>query len=236
MDISDSLEKSIEVVAKHINEKNNENYRITVIQEPTNPETPQYFEITPFKQIDESDCKFYAIDGSYNSQQFYNGVSIGLYTAGYICYHKGQQQRLNDSDDHLVFGKSYHPKIILVLHESHRHAIYDELLTLEPVKNLLSFFKDSPENIFPYSKDAVCTTLSTLLSFAQEILEWSLVLEIANLDITSKNDYILKDGSLRSLNIKQPYLVKLGKYLKDKGAYIQPGSAPHSLPKSSAGV
>jgi len=51
-----------------------------------------------------------------------------------------------------------------------------------------------------------------LLDFCQEILEWSLIHEILNSNKLKSGDFILKDGTLRSLNIKQKYLVKLGKF------------------------
>jgi hypothetical protein len=73
---------------------------------------------------------------------------------------------------------------------------------------------DSPENIFPYTKEAVVAGgISTLLGFCQEILEWSLVYEIACRPEVQPYDFILRDGTLRSLNIKQKYLVKLGRFL-----------------------
>ena len=65
-------DNAIEQVAKHINKRNNKTYQIPVVGIDTNPETPQYFEIIPFDKIDDSERNFYAIDGSYNSQQFFN--------------------------------------------------------------------------------------------------------------------------------------------------------------------
>lgn len=44
--------------------------------------------------------------------------------------------------------------------------------------------------------------------------------EIANFEETTQNSFILKDGTLRSLQIKQTSLVKIGKYLADKGIII----------------
>jgi len=211
---------AVELVAHYINEKVNKPSPIPVIGNPDNPETPQIFEIIPFDKIDKTDKNFYAIDGSYNSQQFYNGVSIGIYNAGYICYRGGEQIRMNDTDDPIILGKGYYPQNILITNEEHLHAIYDELLNLEPVKNVIEFFQDSPDNIFPYKKDIVCSNLSTLLSFAQEVLEWSLVYEITNRSEIRKGDFILRDGTLRSLNIKQNYLVELGKFVHEKGIII----------------
>ena len=213
-------DKAIDLVAHHINERSNKNYSIPVIGNPNNPETPQIFEIMPFDKIDKSERSFYAIDGSYNSQQFYNGVSIGIYNAGYICYKGGKQIRMNDIDDLIILGKAYYPQNILITNKEHLFAIYDELISFEPIKNIIEFFNDSTENIFPYKKEAVCLNLSTLLSFAQEVLEWSLVYEIANRSEIRKDDFILRDGPLRSLNIKQKHLVKLGKFLYEKGIII----------------
>ena len=213
-------DNAVDLVAHHINERSNKNYSIPVIGNPNNPETPQIFEIIPFDEIDRTDTRFYAIDGSYNSQQFYNGVSIGIYNAGYICYKAGKPIRMNDADDPIILGKAYYPQNILVTNEQHLFAIYDELLNLQPIKNLIEFFQDSTDNIFPYKKAVVCSNLSTLLSFAQEILEWSMVYEIANRSEIRESDFILRDGTLRSLNIKQKYLVRLGKFLHEKGIII----------------
>lgn len=213
-------DNAVNLVAHHINERSNKNYSIPVIGNPNNPETPQIFEIIPFDEIDKTDRSFFAIDGSYSSQQFYNGVSIGVYNAGYICYKGGNQVRMNDTDDPIMFGKAYYPQNILITNEDHLFAIYDELLNLEPIRKLIEFFQNSPENIFPYKREVVCSNLSTLLSFAQEILEWSLVYEIANRSEIRKDDFILRDGTLRSLNIKQKFLVELGKYLHEKGIII----------------
>ena len=213
-------DNAVDLVAHHINERSNKNYSIPVIGNPDNPETPQIFEIVPFDKIDKTERNFYAIDGSYNSQQFYNGVSIGIYNAGYICYKGGKQIRMNDTDDPIILGKAYYPQNILITNEEHLFAIYDELLNLQSTKNLMEFFYDSPDNIFPYKKGVVCSSLSTLLSFAQEVLEWSLVYEIANRSEIREGDFILRDGTLRSLNIRQKYLVKLGKFLHEKRIII----------------
>jgi hypothetical protein len=213
-------DNTVELVAHYINERSSKNYSIPVIGNPHNPETPQIFEIIPFDKIDKTDRSFYAIDGSYNSQQFYNGVSIGIYNAGYICYKGGKQIRMNDMDDPIILGKGYYPQNILITNEEHLFAIYDELLNLEPVKNMMIFLNDLPENIFGYSKELICSNLSKLLSFAQEILEWSLVYEVANRNEIKNDDFILRDGTLRSVNIKQKYLVELGKFLHKKGIIL----------------
>jgi hypothetical protein len=89
-------EDSIELVAKYMNEKSSKNYQIPVIGNSSNSETPQVFEILPFDDIDNSYNRFYAIDGSYNSQQFYNGLAIGIYTAGYVCFQNGRQIKMNN--------------------------------------------------------------------------------------------------------------------------------------------
>jgi len=119
-DIPDS---AIEIVAKHINDRSNKPYPgISILGIPENIETPQYFEILPFDQIDNSDKRFYAIDGSYNSQEFYNGLAIAIYAAGYICYQNGKQIRLNSIDDPVILGQAYYPENILVTNEEHLGA------------------------------------------------------------------------------------------------------------------
>ncbi|MBV6397211.1 MAG: hypothetical protein HFACDABA_02819 [Anaerolineales bacterium] len=213
-------DSAIEAVAKHINERSNKPYQIPIVGIAENIETPQYFEIHSFDQIDDSDRRFYAIDGSYNSQEFYNGLAIAIYTAGYICYHQGKQIRMNSDDDPVILGKAYYPENILVTNKELLESMYDELLSLAPVKKLLEFWNDNPEKIFEWKKDLVCKNLSTLLSFCQEILEIALILEIAELPDTKPGDFILRDGSLRPLQIDQLYLVRLGKYLHDKGIII----------------
>ena len=75
---------AIEIVAQFINNRNNKKYSIPVIGNPDNPETPQIFEIIPFEEIDDCNRRFYAVDGSSNSEQFYNGLALAIYTAGYI--------------------------------------------------------------------------------------------------------------------------------------------------------
>jgi hypothetical protein len=209
-------QKAIDLVARHINVRSNKNYGIPVIGNDDNIETPQVFEILPFDKIDDCEGRFYAIDGSYNSAQFYNGLSIGIYAAGYVCFHHGKQIRMNDHDDPIVLGKAYFPENILVANEDHLAAIYDELLGLAPVKHLLDFWVDPPHDIFAYGKEQVCVNLSTLLSFCQEVLELALILEISDLKDTKSGDFILRDGTLRPLQIKQKYLVALGKHLKHK--------------------
>jgi len=211
---------AIETVARHINNRSSKNFGISTIGTEDNVETPQIFEIIPFDEIDNTERRFYAIDGSYNTEQFYNGLAIAVYTAGYICYHYGQQIRMNSLDDPIILGQAYYPQNILVTHEDHLSAIYDELLSLESVKRLLNFFSADPSEVFPYKKEQICANLSTLLSFCQEVLEIALILEIAKLPDTKTGDFILRDGTLRPVQIKQMYLVRLGKFLHEKGVIV----------------
>ncbi len=210
------LDNAIELVAKHINTRSNKNYGIPLIGQEDNAETPQIFEIIPFDEIDYSDHSFYAIDGSYNSEEFYNGLAIGIYAAGYICFRNGSQVRVNSLDDPIVLGQAYYPQNILITNQSHLYAIYDELLTLQPVKNLLSFMDNTPDNVFVFSKEVTCANLSKLLGFCQEVLEIALILEIIDRAETKPGDFILRDGTLRPLQIKQEYLLKIGEYAHQK--------------------
>ncbi len=201
-------DSAIELVAKHINARNNKNYGIPVVGNGDNIETPQIFEIIPFDQIDNSEAlRFYAIDGSYNSEQFYNGLSIGIYTAGYICFHRGKQLRMNYLNDPVILGQAYYPENILITNQDHLFAIYDELLGLIPVKRLLDFGPNSQRIFFLMKGIKFCINLSTLLSFCQEVLEIALILEISELKDTQPGDFILRDGTLRPMQIKQSYLV-----------------------------
>ncbi len=215
-------QEAINSVAQHINQRNNKQYNIPTVGDDSNPETPQIFEIIPFDQIDETDSKFYAVDGSYNSHSFYNGVTIGLYRGGYVCFHSGKPIRLNNHSDPVILGQSYTPLNILITCDQHLFSIYDELLNSTPVKRLLDFLKPTEtEEVFPYDRDAVCESVSKVLSFCQEVLEWSLIFEIACRPETKPGDFILKDGHLRSLNIAQKYLIKLGEFLsKEKQLVI----------------
>jgi hypothetical protein len=206
-------QSAIDSIAKHINERNNKQYGIPTVGNASNPETPQIFEIMPFGEIDNKNVCFYAIDGSKNSHSFYNGVSIGLYRGGYVCFRLGKQIRMNNHDDPVVLGQLYTPQNILITCDEHLFAIYDELLTLPTVERFLKFLDSTPEEVFPYNRNLICSSLSTLLAFCQEILEWSLIYEVANRIEIQEGDFILKDGTLRSLNIKQEYLVRLGRFL-----------------------
>ena len=217
-------QNTIDIIAKHINERSNMPARLPIITIDGDSCSPHYFEILPFNQIDNTESKYFSIDGSYNGQEFHNGVYVGLYTAGYICYHKGKQIRLNELNDPVILGKSYFPENILVTNDQHREAVFDELLELEPVQKLLEFFQaDNTESIWGLGENAkrlVCSSMSKLLSFCQEVLEWALILEVLELSITEKGDYILKDGALRSNTIKQKYLVKIGKKASDRGVRL----------------
>ena len=213
-------DSAIEAVAREINTRSNKNYGINPVGFEENIETPQIFEIVPFTEIDNAERRFYAVDGSYNSQEFYNGLAVTIYTAGYICYQRGKQLRLNSDDDPVILGRAYYPENILVTNKEHYGAIYEELLSLPPVKCLLEFWDDSRENIFPWKKEQICANLSSLLGFCQEILEIALLLEIAELPETRPGDFVLRDGNLRPLLVKQSYMVKLGKYLKDRGVVV----------------
>lgn len=213
-------DSAIEAVARHINNRSNKNYSINTVGNEANIETPQIFEILPFGEIDKTERRFYAIDGSYNSEEFYNGLAIAIYAAGYICFQHGKQVRMNSLNDPVILGQAYHPENILVTNQDHLEAIYDELFTLKPVKRLVEFWGGKPEEVFAYNKEAICTNLSKLLSFCQAVLEIALVLEVAELPDTKAGDFILRDGTLRPVEMKQPYLVKLGKYLHGKGITI----------------
>lgn len=219
---------AIDSVAQHINQRNNKQYNIPIVEDNSNPETPQTFEIIPFDQIDDTDSKFYAIDGSNNNHSFYNGVTIGLYRGGYICFQSGKQIRLNNHNDPVILGQSYTPLHILITCDQHRFSIYDELLTLPPVKSFMKFLQDSPADVFPIDREHQCRTTSDLLSFCQDILEWSLIYEIACRAETKRGDFILRDGPLRSLNIKQQYLIKLGDFLSNEKKLVLVGITKNS--------
>ena len=127
---------------------------------------------------------------------------------------------MNSDDDPVILGQAYYPENILVTNEEHLGVMYDELLSMPSVKKLLEFWNDSQENIFPWKKEQICSNLSSLLGFCQEILEIALVLEIAELPETKAGDFIFLLRNLRPLLVKQSYMVKLGKYLHDKGIIL----------------
>jgi hypothetical protein len=207
-------------VAAEIHSKTNKDYKIPVVGVPGNLETPQVFEIMPFDQIDTPPVRFYAIDGSRNGHTFYNGISLCFYQAGYVCYHKGQQLRLNEGADPVVLGKLFHGTKMLVLNEKDLGDIYDEFLALPVVAALISFFDEQSEEIFPYKKDLIITSTSTLLNFCQEVLEWACLYDIATNGLLEPGGFVLRDGALRSLNIKQRFLVKLGHLFHIKGVRV----------------
>jgi hypothetical protein len=213
-------ENVINATAAQIHAKTNKDYQIPVVGVPDNLETPQVFEIMPFEQIDQQSTKFYAIDGSRNSHTFYNGVSLCFYQAGYVCFQNGKQLRLNDNDDPIVYGKVFHGDHMLVLSEKDLGEIYDECLGLAPTAALLSFFEDGPDVIFGYKKDIIISNPGTLLGFCQEVLEWACIYDIAQNSGLEKGDFVLRDGPLRSLNIKQRFLTKLGYLFNEKEAHL----------------
>lgn len=234
--MSDRISQTaIDSVAQHINQRDNKQYGIPVVGTSDNCETPQVYEIIPFDQIDDADLRAYAVDGSKNSHSFYNGVSIGLYRAGYVCYESGKPVRMNSLDDPVILGQAYTPENILITCDEHLFAIYDELLGLPTVERFIGFLDAKPEKVFPYNREVVCSSISTLLSFCQEILEWSVIYEIACRPEVKSGDIILKDGALRSLNIKQEYLVKLGRFLSKQKQIILVGITKNSPIKAELG-
>ncbi|MEH2289491.1 hypothetical protein [Nostoc sp.] len=123
---------------------------------------------------------------------------------------------MNSFDDPVILGQAYYPQNILITHPGHLNDIYDELLTLEPIKSLLKFLEDIPDKVFAYKREQICVNLSTLLGFCQEVLEIALIFEIIERPETKAGDFILRDGTLRPLQVKQSYLVKLGEYAHHK--------------------
>ena len=216
MQIFNIPDNVIDGVAAQIHVRTNRDYHIPVVGIPGNLETPQVFEIMPFDQIDTQNARFYAIDGSRNSHTFYNGISLCFYQAGYVCFHRGCQLRLNDSDDPVLLGRIFHADKMLVLDEKDLSDIYDELLASAAVAALLSFFDEEPNEVFPYKKEVVISSSSTLLGFCQEVLEWACIYHIVQNAPLAPGDFILRDGTLRSLHIKQRFLVKLGHLLHCK--------------------
>jgi hypothetical protein len=210
----------IKDVAAQIHTKTTTDYHIPVVGSPDNLETPQIFEIMPFDKIDLEPARFYAIDGSRNGHTFYNGISLYFYQAAYVCFHEGRQLRLNDGNDPVVLGKLFHGNKMLILGEEDLTDVYDELLTLPPVASLVAFFDDAPANIFAYSKDVLTRSAATLLGFCQEVLEWASLYDIATSAALTRGDIVLRDGALRSLHIKQRYLVKLGYLFHTKRVHV----------------
>lgn len=219
-------EDAIVEVANSINNKINKTPNLSSpLTVKDDSRTPQYFEIIPFEEIDNSQRNFFAIDGSYNFQEFYNGVCIGIYTAGYIAYNNGKQIKLNDLDDPVINGKTYFPNNLMMTSDNDREEIFNELLTLAPVKNLLKFLGNPTDwcswaSDLQKAKEIICKNPSALFSFCQNVLEWALIYEIANLPIAKSGDFILTDGNLRSMNIEQKYIRNLGKFLHDEGIIL----------------
>ncbi len=219
-------EEAIVEVANSINSKINKTPNLSSpLSVKDDSRTPQYFEIIPFEEIDNSERNFFAIDGSYNFQEFYNGVCIGIYTAGYIGYNRGKQIKLNDLDDPVIHGKTYFPSKLMITSDNDREDIFDELLTLEPVKALLEFLGNPTDwcswaSDLQKAKEIICKNPSALFSFCQNVLEWALIYEITNLPVIKSGDFILTDGNLRSMNIEQKYIRNLGKLLHEKGIVL----------------
>ena len=220
MQVFNIPDEVINGVAAEIHSKTNKDYKIPVLGVPANLETPQVFEIMPFDQMDALTPRFYAVDGSRNSHTFYNGISLCFYQAGYVCFRSGQQVRLNTSADPVVLGEVFHGTKMLVLNDEDLGDIYDEFLALPAVAALIAFFGDKAEVVLAYKKDVVITNMSTVLGFCQEVLEWASLYDIATNGSLAVGDFILRDGALRSLNIKQRYLVKLGHLLHAKGVRV----------------
>lgn len=95
MNRKDIPDSTIDIIAEHINRRTNQPAHIPIVTIDGDPSSPHYFEIIPFDEIDNAQGKHFAIDGSYNSQEFYNGIHVGLYTAGYICFHYGKYNLSN---------------------------------------------------------------------------------------------------------------------------------------------
>jgi hypothetical protein len=70
MNLKEIPEDAIVEVANSINNKVNKTPNLTSpITAQGDSLTPQYFEIVPFEEIDNSDRNFFAIEGSYNFQE-----------------------------------------------------------------------------------------------------------------------------------------------------------------------
>ena len=210
-------EQAIEKVAEEIRRRTSRDHKIPVLGTADNVETPQIFEILPFDEIDTLPNKVFAVDGSHNFHTFYNGLTVALYRAGYVCFYHGEQLRLTNNEDPLALGKMHQGSRMLILSPSHAEEMYDELLTLPPVVDLLKLFGEPTADVFGYGKEQLVASVSTLLAFAQQVLEWACVYEIVQRADCNQGDIILVDGALRSLHIKQRFLVKLGHLLHTKG-------------------
>src|SRR6266568_5547367 len=147
--------QAIEKVAEEIRRRTSKDYKISVLGTPDNVETPQIFEILPFDQIDTLDTKFFAVDGSHNFHTFYNGLTVALYRAGYVCFYQGHQLRLAENEDPLALGRIHQGSRMLILSPAHADGMYDELLNLPPVVELLKFFGEPAADVFGYGKEQV---------------------------------------------------------------------------------
>lgn len=216
----DIPQDAIDRVAEEIRRRTSRDYKIPVLGTDDNLETPQIFEIVPFDRIDSLPNKFFAVDGSHNFHTFYNGLTVALCRAGYVCFYQGQELRLSNNDDPTALGKMYQGSRMLILSPAHAEQMYDELLALAPVVALLALFGEPPTNVFGYGKEQVTSSVSTLLSFGQQLLEWASVCDIIHRPDCGRGDFILVDGPLRSLHIKQRFLAKLGNLAHNKGVHI----------------
>ncbi len=68
---------------------------------------------------------------------------------------------MNSDDDPVILGKAYYPENILITNEEHLGSMYDEVLSMPVVKNLLDFWHDDLENIFPWKKEQICKNISS---------------------------------------------------------------------------
>lgn len=57
-------DSAVEIVAGHINSRGNENYGVNSVGNEANTGTSQIFEIHLFDEINKTERRFYAIDGS----------------------------------------------------------------------------------------------------------------------------------------------------------------------------
>ncbi len=67
---------------------------------------------------------------------------------------------MNDLTDPLILGKGYYPENILITNDEHRNAIYDELLSLDPVKKFLEFLGADETQVFGFGRDLIISSLS----------------------------------------------------------------------------
>lgn len=206
-----------------ISDRSSINHSIPIRGNQQNLNAPHYFPTIPFAKIDESSTRFYAIDGSTSEVQFYNGLYLGLYAAGYVCYRHGQRIAIGDDDDPMEPGRAYGPPHILVTRDSDLALMYNEFLELKPVQRLCAFCMERGiprDEVFSYQPEPLQSSLSRLLPFCQEVLEWSLVLEILDNSETQGGDVILCDGTMRSLMLHQDVVVQLCERAHTKGVRV----------------